>query len=316
MRRCLCCGGKIDDSVLNGWHHSCIKSFFLTDCLPKIEINEDELESIASQNANRRLTVPGVQKKLSIRLDSKEKNGRLTLVGYPTGYILKPEEKDFESLPMMEWLAMGIAKMSGISVVPNALMENGENYAYITKRIDRIIDGNGVKKLAMEDFCQLDSRLTSDKYKGSYERCAKIIMKYSSRAVFDLTELYMRVLVSFAIGNSDMHLKNLSLIETKCGSGEYVLSPAYDILPVNVVMPEDEEEFALTLNGKKKNITKNDLLVFGEHCGLAKTAVLKMMKKIVSMEDKYIGMCEESLLPPGMKKRFIALIKSRCDRLK
>ena len=73
MRRCLCCGGKIDDHGLNGWHRSCIKSFFSADCLPKIEINEKELESIASQNANRRLTVPGVQKKLSIHLDSRKK---------------------------------------------------------------------------------------------------------------------------------------------------------------------------------------------------------------------------------------------------
>lgn len=265
---------------------------------------------------NRRLTVPGVQKKLSIHLDSREKNGRFTLVGYPTGYIFKPEEKGFESMPMMEWLAMGMAKMSGVSVAPNALLKNGQGYAYITKRIDRIIEGSEVKKLAMEDFCQLDSRLTSDKYKGSYERCAKIIIKHSSRAIFDLTELYMRVLVSFAIGNSDMHLKNLSLIETGCGSGEYVLSPAYDILPMNVVMPEDEEEFALALNGKKKNVTKNDFLIFGEHCGLAKTAVIKMMKKIVSIEDKYVEICKESLLPAEMKERFVALIKSRCDRLK
>ena len=84
-------------------------------------------------------------------------------------------------MPMMEWLAMGMAKMSGVSVVPNALLKNGQGYAYITKRIDRIIEGSEVKKLAMEDFCQLDSRLTSDKYKGSYERCAKIIIKHSSR---------------------------------------------------------------------------------------------------------------------------------------
>lgn len=68
--------------------------------------------------------------------------------------------------------------------------------------------------LAMEDFCQLDLRLTQDKYKGSYERCAKVIERYSSRVGFDMTELFMRLVFSFVTGNSDMHLKNFSLIET------------------------------------------------------------------------------------------------------
>lgn len=104
--------------------------------------------------------------------------------------------------------------------------------------------------LAMEDFCQLDLRLTQDKYKGSYERCAKIIEKYSSTKGLDRAEMFMRLVFSFMVGNSDMHLKNFSLIESEGGSGEYHLSPAYDLLPVNVVMPEDKEQFALTMNGK------------------------------------------------------------------
>ena len=91
------------------------------------------------------------------------------------------------------------------------------------------------------------------KYKGSYERCAKIIDRYSVRKGLDLTELYLRLVFSFIVGNSDMHLKNFSLIETEEGSGKYLLSPAYDLLPVNVIMPEDKEQFALAMNGKKRN---------------------------------------------------------------
>lgn len=108
-----------------------------------------------------------------------------------------------------------------------------------------------MQMLAMEDFCQLDLRLTQDKYKGSYERCAKIIERYSSRKGLDITELYLRLVFSFLVGNSDMHLKNFSLIETEEGSRKYVLSPAYDLLPVNVIMPEDKEQFALAINGKR-----------------------------------------------------------------
>ena len=98
---------------------------------------------------------------------------------------------------------------------------------------------------AMEDSCQIDLRLTEDKYKGFHERCAKVFTRHSSQPKLDMTELFMRLLFSFVIGNSDMHLKNFSLIETHEASGIYTISPAYDLLSVNVIMPEDTEEFAL-----------------------------------------------------------------------
>uniref|UniRef100_UPI003FEE94C1 HipA domain-containing protein n=1 Tax=Eubacterium sp. TaxID=142586 RepID=UPI003FEE94C1 len=126
-------------------------------------------------------------------------------------------------------------------------------FAYITKRVDRLFQNGQMEMLAMEDFCQLDLRLTQDKYKGSYERCAKVINRYSSRKGLDMTELFIRLVFSYIVGNSDMHLKNFSLIETSAGSGKYILSPAYDLLPVNVIMPEDEEQFAIPMNGKKRN---------------------------------------------------------------
>ena len=81
-----------------------------------------------------------------------------------------------------------------------------------------------------------------------------------------MTELYLRIVFSYVVGNSDMHLKNFSLIETEEGSGEYILSPAYDLLSVNLIMPEDKEQFALTMNGKKQNIRRKDFLIYAEKC--------------------------------------------------
>ena len=170
--------------------------------------------------------------------------------------------------------------------------------------------------LAMEDFCQLDLRVTADKYKGSYERCAKVIGRYSSQIGLDMAELFMRLVFSFVVGNSDMHLKNFSLIETDESSNTFVLSPAYDLLPVNVIMPEDTEEFALALNGKKTHIRKKDFFVFAEECGISKASAEKMIAKIVSMKPKYIDMCNGSLLPYHLKERFAELIEQRCRILK
>ena len=312
---CNCCGKPLRNNDINGWHRACVKRFFGTNVIPLIEIDDKSLEKIAKENTNKGITVPGVQKKLSLHLHSEGRDLRLTLVNYPTGYILKPQVAEFECLPEAEQLVMTMADMSGISTVPHALIRSGGTFAYITKRVDRIIDKTGVKMFAMEDFCQLDLRLTQDKYKGSYERCAKVISKYSSQPKLDMTELFMRLVFSFVVGNSDMHLKNFSLIETSEASNTYTLSPAYDLLPVNVIIPEDTEVFALALNGKKTNIRRKDFFVFAEECEIPKTSAEKMIAKIVSLKPLYLELCAASPLPRHLKQQFSELIGKRCKVL-
>ena len=310
---CLCCGKPLKTDDGTRWHKACIRRFFGTTTLPEIKIDDDTLTALALENTGTGVTVPGVQKKLSLHLLSDTASQRLTLVDYPTGYILKPQVADFEALPQAEHLVMSMADATGIATVPHALIcQNGE-IAYLTKRVDRRFGKNSVELLAMEDFCQLDRRLTEDKYRGSYERCAKVIRQYSSRKQLDLSELFLRLVFSYVVGNSDMHLKNFSLIEPEVGSGRYVLSAAYDLLPVNVVMPEDTEEFALAMNGKKQNLCKKDFLVFADACGIQKNAAEKMIAKVLSMKERYLLLCEESLLPDRLKQRFAALMEKRCS---
>ena len=312
---CYCCGKPLKKADINGWHPACVKRFFETNTIPKIDIDDHTLEVIAKESTSKGLTVPGVQKKLSLHLHTGDGLPRLTHVNYPTGYILKPQVAEFECLPEAEQLVMTMADLSGISTVPHALIQSGDTLAYITRRVDRIMDEAGVHKLAMEDFCQLDLRLTQDKYKGSYERCAKVIARYSAKPKLDMTELFMRIVFSFVVGNSDMHLKNFSLIETHEASGAYVLSPAYDLLPVNVIMPEDKEEFALAMNGKKTHIRRKDFFVFANECDIPEKSADKMIGKIVSLKSDYQALCADSLLSPSLKERFSDLIEARCKVL-
>ena len=309
---CLCCGKPIKTDDGSGWHKSCVKRFFGTSVLPEIEIDKESLESIVIRSVGKGLTVPGVQKKLSLHLFSDGKKPRLTLVNFPTGYILKPQTEEFAALPESEQLVMRMADVCGVATVPHALIAENGNYAYITKRVDRVIKRDAVSMLAMEDFCQLDLRLTADKYKGSYERCAKIIERYSSRKGFDMAELFTRLAFCFITGNSDMHLKNFSLLETAPRSGEYILSPAYDLLPVNVIMPEDKEQFALTMNGKKANLRRGDFLTFADSCGISRAAAEKMIARLLTKEQTLLDLCDASLLPEEMKQTFRGLIRTRC----
>lgn len=313
MSRCLCCGKEMRADASHGWHTSCIKAFFGTAEFPDIDVSKEVLNRIAIDSTNKGFTVPGVQKKLSLHL-SKDNSPRLTLVNYPTGYILKPQTDEYEALPEMEYAIMSMAEISGIKTVPYALLRlpSQENsFAYITKRIDRE-DG---QMLAMEDFCQLDGRLTEDKYRGSYERCGKIISAHSSAKGLDITELFLRIVFSFAVGNSDMHLKNFSLIETAERSKDYVLSAAYDMLSTNIVIPDDKEQLALSLNGKKQNIRRKDFMIFAETIGIPQKSAEKMIGKVCRMRDKYIAMCKDSFMPDDMKAALEKLIDERISVL-
>ena len=112
-----------------------------------------------------------------------------------------------------------------------------------------------------------------------------------------------------------MHLKNFSLIETVPGSSQYVLSPAYDLLPVNLVMPEDTEETALTLNGKKRNLRRKDFYAFAESAGIRKNAAERMMDRILGKQENFEIAVKESELPESMKESFMELIRERVQRL-
>ena len=317
--KCLCCGKTIRENASNvekewSWHKKCVKSFFMTEEMPFLDITKEQLERLANETVNEGLTVPGVQKKLSLHLSS-DTNARLTIVDYPTGYILKPQTEEFDYMPEFEDLAMRLAELMGIQTVPHALIKINDEYAYITKRVDRDIEKNEIKLYAMEDFCQLSNRLTQDKYKGSYENCGRIIKKYSITPGLDLSELYLRVVGSFIIGNSDMHLKNFSLRETEPGNRRFQLSNAYDMLPVNVIMPEDKEQLALTINGKKRNIHKKEFRLLAEACGIPSNAAEHMLKKICSKKDKFLKQIEEAYLSEEQKENVKELISERIEIL-
>lgn len=319
--KCYCCGKDIpntasEQELQTHWHKKCVKSFFGTNALPECKISDELLKQLATESTNKGYTVPGVQKKISLHLTTEGGTPRLTLINYPSGYILKPQAEFYSALPEAEYLVMQMAKRTGIKTVPFALIQIGgsQRLAYITRRIDRIQSthkGAESKLLAMEDFCQVDLRLTEDKYHSSYERCAKVIQRYSQRAGLDKSELFFRIVFSFLTGNSDMHLKNFSLIETAPGTQEFVLSDAYDLLPVNVIDPMDDEQMALPLNGKKRNLHRNDFLKYAENIEISREAAIRMVQKVTSLESAYIEMCMESYLPEQMKQRFIQLIQER-----
>ena len=212
------------------------------------------MERLAKELIQSQKAVTGVQAKISLHITGHSKEGtekRFTIVGLWGGYILKPPTSLCSQLPEVEDLTMHLASIARIKTAPHSLIRlQSGNLAYITKRIDR----KDKRKLPMEDMCQLTERMTEDKYHGSYEQIAKTILKYSRTPGLDVVNFFELVLFSFLTGNADMHLKNFSLLEQE--NLGMTLSPAYDLVNTTLVNPADEEELALTLNGKKKKIKK------------------------------------------------------------
>lgn len=295
------------------YHPSCAKKFFGTKQAPILPYKRSEIGKLAEQVLRSQTTLTGVQAKLSIDLTPKEEDTpqRFTIVGLWGRYILKPQTDRFRSLPELEDVTMHLAEAAQIAVVPHCLIrfEDGE-LCYITRRIDRLDDGT---KVAMEDMCQLTERLTEYKYKGSYEKIAKTIKQYSSFPQLDLINFWEVVLFSWITGNADMHLKNFSLYNRGTG---YTITPAYDLLSTALVMPEDTEELALTLNGKKRKIKKTDFVQAMRASGISDKVIEKMELKIRKSIGKWISLINVSFLPDDMKRDYKRLILRNCLALK
>lgn len=312
IRRCLYCYKELQDFSVE-FHSACSKKIFGKAMLPDWEFSEKDIQELALKSIKNKWAVTGVQAKLSLHLLSNNndiENSRFTIVGMWGDYILKLPTIQYEQLPEVEDLTMHLASLVKIEVVPHTLirLKSGE-LAYLTKRIDR----TKKTRLAMEDMCQLTNRLTEDKYKGSYEQVANAILKYSSNPGLDLVNFFEQVLFAFLTGNADMHLKNYSLIEFS--NQGYVLSPAYDLVSTYLVNPEDDEELALTLRGKKKKINKEDFLEIFRLFKLDSKQQENIFKKFDAVKEEWISFIDKSFVSENLKERYRKLIYERFQRL-
>ena len=304
MSKCLYCYKAIDSG--NDFHTECSLAFFGTETAPIIEYSLDEMNALAKKVVERSVSVPGVQPKLSMSLLNEDKTkSRLTVVGALGGnYIFKPPSKDYAEKPANEHLTMKMANLFNIDVVPHSLIKlvSGE-LSYITKRIDRAEDGS---KIHMIDMFQVTEAF--DKYRGSMERIGKAIEAYTDNTLLDKLRFFEITLFSYLTANNDMHLKNFSMIKTSYG---WALSPAYDLLNTTIVNPEDTEELALTIDGKKKKITHQNFIDFGAGLGLSKKQINSVLKRFKELKKDALTLIKQSFLSDGMQVDYKTILELR-----
>ncbi len=288
------------------FHAACSLAFFGVENPPRMEYALREMSQLARQVVERSISVPGVQPKLSMSLTTdNKKDKRLTVVGALGGnYIFKPPSEDYPEMPANEHLTMKMAQLFNIDVVPHSLIRlaSGE-LSYITKRIDRNGDGS---KIHMIDMFQVVEAF--DKYRGSMERIGKAIHEYADNTFLDILRFYELTVFSYLTGNNDMHLKNFSMLKTSYG---WALSPAYDLLNVAIVNPEDTEELALTIAGKRKKITKKTFVEFGVGLGLSKKQIESVFRRFKVFHEDAVKLINMSFLSEDMQSNYIELLECR-----
>lgn len=306
---CLYCYLSVEEG--KDFHEKCASLFFNSPIVPIVDYSLDEMEKLAKDIVDRSISVPGVQAKLSMSVDKSTKdksNNRLTVVGALGGnFIFKPPTARFPEMPENEHLTMRIAELLGMKVVPSSLirLKSGE-LGYITKRIDRQDD----KKIHMLDMFQITEAF--DKYKGSMEKIGKAIHLYSENTLLDSLFFFEITLFSFLTGNNDMHLKNFSMIENARG---WTLAPVYDLLNVAIVLPEDEEELALTLSGKKKKLKREHFEQFAKELGLTTKQIKGVFNRFEAKWNQIFELIDASFLSNASKNKYKELMNNRFKRI-
>ncbi|MGM9833448.1 MAG: HipA domain-containing protein [Candidatus Limisoma sp.] len=309
MCNCLFCYRPLTKGEKD-MHKACIKKFFGTNTLPALDYTTEQLDRLALQIIRDQTSLTGVQPKLSLHLHEHEGSKRLTIVGLWGGYICKPQTSQYEMLPEVEDVTMHLAEVARIEVVPHTLMRMADDtLCYLTRRIDRTSSG---EKIAMEDMCQLTERQTEHKYKSSYERVGKTVLQHSSLPKMDVINFFELVLFCWLTGNNDMHLKNFSLYEV---SDMIRLTPAYDLLNAAIINPKDDEELALTLNGKKKRIQHDDFIKSAATLSIDSVIVERLINKYHKLLPKFETVIQNSFLSAELKEKYRELLKERLERL-
>ncbi|SHG83522.1 serine/threonine-protein kinase HipA [Flavobacterium micromati] len=312
-KKCLYCYQILDDTIVGDFHEQCSLVFFGTKRQPAFEHTLQQMVELAQNIVERSVAVPGVQPKLSLSLVNDTiqdgNKGRLTVAGALGGnFIFKPPSEQFPEMPANEHITMRIAEAFGINTVKSSLirLQSGE-LSYITKRIDRTATG---EKIHMLDMFQITEAF--DKYKSSMEKIGKALNEYSDNTLLDKVYFLELAIFSFLTGNNDMHLKNFSMINT---GGSWTLAPAYDLLNVAIVNPDDTEELALTLEGKKKKLKWEHFERLGKSLDLNYKQLKGIEKRFKKNKPIAIHWVNTSFLSDEYKEKYKMLLEERYTAL-
>lgn len=195
--------------------------------------------------------------------------------GYPSTHIVKPVLERYPTVIFDEEYGARLARRLGLAAHETYLDTFGGVSALVIERFDRD-SGAPTGRLHQEDFNQALGARGIEKYQShrgvvSLERVAKTLTEVG--AADDRSKLASMVVMAVAIGNLDMHAKNLGLLHYPDGS--VTLAPSYDVVP-QTHLPDIDGELALAVNKQYRHasITRADLVAEISSWGVRKAEAL------------------------------------------
>jgi serine/threonine-protein kinase HipA len=285
-----------------------LRTMFGKAIRPTIALSSNEI-AVEAQKLAGKLSISGVQPKLSMSLSGDQ----LIPVARDGLFILKPQTQEFAELPQNEYLCMSMGQRFGLRIAPCLLLELADGTpAYIVKRFDRYKRGRRIEKLACEDMQQILGG--PDKYAGSHEQVAQAVREHCTFIPLELQRLFELTILNFSIGNGDAHRKNFSLLTSE--DGTVALSPAYDLVSSRLAIPNERDELALTVSGKRNRLQRADFLAFADHLAITPNYAEQKIAEMLNLRGEFIQMIAASTLSSELRERLSGILANRLDRLR
>ena len=190
----------------------------------------------------------------------------------------------------VEMAYYNMAKSCGIVMMPSRLLEENGRAHFMTKRFDR---GAGNIRHHIQTFCALKhfdfNQVNSFSYEQLFQCMRELKLTYA-----DAEQMFMRMVFYVVAQNCDDHTKNFSFLLKQ--GGKWELAPAYDVCHAFRPGSEWVSQHALSINGKRKNISKSDLLVVGNSIRCKKAA--DIIEKIESTVNQWNNFADEVKVNP------------------
>ncbi len=328
-RRCVAEWMHADEtdylSILSGLGRECLGAIRIineTESVPDSEyrkLSASEVKKLAREGATEsaelvtkaHLSLTGASGKVGLYYDECTGQWYLPIGDAPSTHIVKQSHVRLKKIVANEQLCLLTAKNLGIEIPESFIVTTEspeeEDVLFATKRYDRKfsadsrhLDGLAVPyRLHQEDFSQALGIAASEKYEknndGYLKKIADVIRNYSSSPLEDLLKLWDICVFHYLVGNTDNHIKNLSLLYSE-DLKKLRLAPAYDIVST-VIYESCTENMALSLGGAYRiyDITRDSFKKEAERIGLGTEIALRRFDLLVSAFKKALETAAEEL---------------------
>lgn len=287
------------------------------------KLTKKELREFANEGASEsaqlvtksHLSLTGASGKAGLYYNEAKDKWYLPIGDAPSTYIVKQSHVRLSQIVANEQLCLLTAKNLGIDVPESFIVNLGnsddENILFATKRYDRIISEDAEKisgmsipyRLHQEDFAQALGIDAKDKYEKNNQEYLKlmfdIIRNYSSNPVEDQLRLWDICIFNYLIGNTDNHIKNLSLLYSE-DLKSVRLAPAYDIVST-LIYKSSTDYMAISIGGLYKidDIDRNAFEREAKHVGIGTGLAMKHFDKMMSEFKAALKKSEAALTDAG-----------------